>query len=216
MQTIQCYALFVTNPFAWKITGVILKFITYRCIQMNRSRSILMWGKPLKPNKWGNSFGQNWFEINLFFVLLYSCSKTQSNANDTEKRNKDKDLITLTGAGHITQWRFPKNLTRCPVSNCQKKCSTRSAAIEHYKNHHAIRAILCSICDKPVAAKTYDSFIEHYRKQHPQFDAPLDFKQSGNVNSYQTIQANVVSFPNIDKFSQIIHAVHPFHIISIG
>lgn len=76
-------------------------------------------------------------------------------------------MITLNGCGIVTQWRFPKGSKKCPVGNCRKIFKVRSDAIAHYKKRHAMDAILCEICDKPISTKTYRYFIKHNRLKHP-------------------------------------------------
>lgn len=94
--------------------------------------------------------------------------------------DKEDDLITLSGCGQQTQWRFPPELTRCPVSNCKKKFGIRAHAIAHYRGLHAKYAVFCSICNGPVSAKDIRTFSQHYDKRHPDEEKPVHLKDSMN------------------------------------
>lgn len=99
-----------------------------------------------------------------------------SNNDDNEKRHAiDDDLVTLYGCGYITQWRFPMHLKECPVRGCRLQFKNRQNTIAHYKKVHAKNAILCSLCNKPIAAKQASLFIKHYRRMHPKSSVPFDF-----------------------------------------
>lgn len=90
---------------------------------------------------------------------------------DSENGEEDNDLITLTGCGQITQWRFPQT-TRCPLRNCRADPGFRSLTIDHYRKRHAKNFTLCALCDKPVSAKQIWSVILHYRTKHPNDQLP--------------------------------------------
>lgn len=83
------------------------------------------------------------------------------------------DLIILNGCGQMTKWRFPQNLTRCPVKRCVQKFQSRTTAINHYKHRHARNSAFCSICDGPFSAKDRSAFNRHYRDMHPNVKLPL-------------------------------------------
>lgn len=90
---------------------------------------------------------------------------------------KDDDLITLSGLGQSTQWRFPQGMTRCPVYNCRREYGVRSLAIAHYIRWHAKNSVFCIECSKPVAAKEVGTFIMHYSKFHPNAELPAHLKK---------------------------------------
>lgn len=69
---------------------------------------------------------------------------------EDENLEDDEDLILLNSRGITTTWRFGKNLSECPISNCRQKFRARSDGIAHFKKFHAIGSICCPICDKPV------------------------------------------------------------------
>lgn len=96
----------------------------------------------------------------------------------------DEDLITLSGKGHITQWRFPKGLKKCPATRCDSHFEEWSDAIAHYKNQHAMDAILCTICDRPICVRHKWNFTKHYKTMHPGVTMP----------NHQTPQASDVGF----------------------
>lgn len=81
------------------------------------------------------------------------------------------DMITLNGFGIQTVWQYPKNITYCTNRSCGCTFDNRSDAINHYKEQHADQFILCSVCTKPVAAR---SFIKHYKNIHPHNEIPAD------------------------------------------
>lgn len=96
-------------------------------------------------------------------------------------------MITLTGFGQIAQWQFPKNTTRCPVSNCRVERGFRSLAIDHYRKRHAKNFILCGLCNKPIPAKSIYGVILHYKKIHPnvtQLPSFLTEQEPEVVNSF--------------------------------
>lgn len=63
----------------------------------------------------------------------------------------DDDLITLSGLGRITYWRYPKKKWQtCPVGQCNWKFEDRSDAIAHYKTAHSHSTICCHICHKAI------------------------------------------------------------------
>lgn len=86
----------------------------------------------------------------------------------------DDDLITLGGCGQVTQWRFPQNLSSCPVLKCLKQFNSRSDAITHYKLKHAKNAVYCSLCNKPIAAPLPGIYKLHYNRLHPNIKNPFD------------------------------------------
>lgn len=80
---------------------------------------------------------------------------------------EDSDVITLSGLDVITKWRFPENLSKCPVSNCSLPFDARSDAIAHYRVSHAENNILCSICDEPIPVPvSKKQLVAHYEKVH--------------------------------------------------
>lgn len=83
------------------------------------------------------------------------------------------DLITLNGCKKITYWRFPQNITYCPVRFCKLMFGIRSDAIFHYRKKHADHSILCQICYKPIIAQRPCDFVRHYRRMHPGMEVPF-------------------------------------------
>lgn len=96
--------------------------------------------------------------------------------NDTVKKEsgEDGDLITLRGCGLTTHWRFPTNVTDCPVQKCPRKFKHRLDAIAHYKADHAENAIYCSICKKPISVGCPKHFKLHYNRMHPDIKVPFE------------------------------------------
>lgn len=75
-------------------------------------------------------------------------------------------MITLSGCGRTTYWRFPQHTNICPVQRCWIKFSVRSDAIDHYKKKHARHAILCPLCVRPISAPGLKYFKNHYKSVH--------------------------------------------------
>lgn len=105
---------------------------------------------------------------------------------------KNDDLITLKGCGYTTIWRFPMNMKRCPNSRCNFISKDRSETIAHYRKHHAMSAILCYLCNKPISigvnTKSTYNYMLHYKNGHPNVKDPFDFVgktrlSEGNVKS---------------------------------
>lgn len=118
-----------------------------------------------------------------------------------EKKSSDEtidDLIILTGCGMKTQWKFPDNLERCPMTGCWKTYSNRLKIILHYKKRHAEKSILCYICNAPMCVPNDKDFENHYRRLHPDVEMPIRFVQKVKQ---ETQTENVCNFiPNINAF----------------
>lgn len=95
--------------------------------------------------------------------------------NETDSDTEVDDLITLSGCGQITKYRFPRT-KRCPIATCRLIFDKRSKAISHYKKHHAKNYIFCSICESPLFVNHLGTFIRHYEEHHPHMDAPLNVR----------------------------------------
>lgn len=112
----------------------------------------------------------------------------EKNSQTDDDDNDDDDLITLRGCGQKTQWRFPPNFNQCPVKRCGEKFETRSEAIIHYKKQHAKTSIFCFICDKPLAAQSWNNFQIHYQHLHPAVKLPKIFDKYDLQKWNQTLQ----------------------------
>lgn len=93
--------------------------------------------------------------------LPYDFEKTAN-----ELLQKGEDMITLCGLDRITKWRFPKNLSHCPVMKCLLTFETRSAAIDHFKVEHAHNHTLCSLCNKPISVLNERNWSRHHKRVH--------------------------------------------------
>lgn len=108
---------------------------------------------------------------NLFHLALQI---NGADDEDVEEESKDVDLLTLSGCGYITKWRFPQDLKNCPVLRCRKlDFPSRSDAIAHYKLKHAKDAILCHPCNKPISAPHRQGFKLHNDSMHPNIKDPF-------------------------------------------
>lgn len=103
--------------------------------------------------------------------------------DDDDDDEEVDDLIELRGCDRITQWKFPENLTNCPVRRCVNQFHSRSRAIKHYKQQHADRSIFCPLCEKPICLNTQKYFIEHFRKAHPHKKIPYNFEDENSETS---------------------------------
>lgn len=99
-----------------------------------------------------------------------------------EDHDDEDDVITLNGCGRISHWKFPADLTNCPVFKCNAEFGLRSDAIDHYKKCHAMNAIYCSMCEKPIAAYTLSNLKAHYTRMHPGIDFILNFKDEPSTS----------------------------------
>lgn len=100
------------------------------------------------------------------------------------------DLITLTGGGKTTFWRFPKLLTKCPVLKCRMEFNAHSKAVAHFKELHASGSIHCSICDRPIRTNQYvNDFVRHHIRMHPTIELPY-----GITVSEEKLQVQKVLF----------------------
>lgn len=123
---------------------------------------------------------------------MYSESE---NAKSDEEEN---DLITLSGCGQTTYWRFPQDLKHCPVQSCRIQFGVRSDAINHYQKRHAIYSLLCPICVKPICAQRKYDFQTHFAKVHPMEEMPydLDAKRQVGVSVFAIIIKPYLFIPN--------------------
>lgn len=94
----------------------------------------------------------------------------------------ESDLIRLK----YGEWRFPET-SFCPVISCSKRFDSRLDALVHYKQHHAMHAILCHVCEpnKPIRIDAHkNGFISHFRTVHPNHKIPYGLdKTTANVSS---------------------------------
>lgn len=96
-----------------------------------------------------------------FFILFWKGSDGNDRENDEEN-----DLIILKGCGQRMDYRFPKDLTQCPIYACRKECGIRDNAIDHFRSRHAANSIYCEFCAKPITLKTTLAFVGHYKYVH--------------------------------------------------
>lgn len=111
--------------------------------------------------------------------------------------DEESDLITLKGLGQETQWRFPNDLTRCPMYTCRKEFGIRDAAIDHFKYQHIKNAVYCEVCDKPVGAKCRYTFEAHYKNLHPNVDPPEFLKNPLPEDDKKVRKSIVCMFLNV-------------------
>ena len=125
--------------------------------------------------------------------------ETASKTENKDANDEIDDLITLNGCGYITQWRFPRNQQQCPKHLCRQEFKSRAAAISHYQEKHANDAILCEICDKPIATGKIKrlrhlSFLDHYKRLHPNTKIPYDFgDQAIETEASEDHEAEVIT-----------------------
>lgn len=110
--------------------------------------------------------------------------------NDIDIGNDDEDdMITLYGCSQTTYWRFPENMTLCPVSSCNETFEVRSEAIKHFRESHAQHSIHCSICEKVITTYSFEGYMAHFYNFHPDEIAPLNLnEQSRNTDSNEQIE----------------------------
>lgn len=70
------------------------------------------------------------------------------------------------------EYHFPKRATICPIYACRKEFGIRAMAIDHFKSRHSKNSVFCEICNRPVSAKVHNTFLEHYKKLHPDVQPP--------------------------------------------
>lgn len=97
-------------------------------------------------------------------------SSTESEFDDDD----DSEVIELTGCGTISHWRLPKEITKCPIRNCDKQFNARLDLINHYKECHAKHSVYCKICHKAIISQGINNFKRHYARVHPNENCPLD------------------------------------------
>lgn len=90
----------------------------------------------------------------------------------------DENMIALEGCGISTKWRFPKDLTKCPMLRCDASFSTHSACRNHFKKVHAKHSICCPECKKPYVAFRPHNFLLHFSNAHPNSRMPFKFNQA--------------------------------------
>lgn len=109
--------------------------------------------------------------------LPESDSEIEFESND--ESNNECDLIQLK----YGKWRFPQQ-TGCPVISCGKQFGKRLDAMLHYEKVHAMNAIYCRLCNKPVRTDVHkDEFIRHFQKKHPNQEIPYGLgRTTANVS----------------------------------
>lgn len=75
----------------------------------------------------------------------------------------------------VAHWRFPKNVSRCPMSGCNAAFKLRSEVLNHYRTAHALNCILCPACEKPILATYNTNVIRHYQTSHGNMEIPAQF-----------------------------------------
>lgn len=139
--------------------------------------------------------------INKSFIILHhkNCHLNPTKIShvvprkNITKSDENEDLISLNAFGYSTQWRFPENLKRCPT--CWSQCKTRPRAIAHYKKRHAMQAILCCLCDKPISCKwSTTPFSSHYKQMHPNIVDPFNFEGNAKLMKKRIIKRKKARF----------------------
>lgn len=114
-------------------------------------------------------------------------------------QSEEDEAIILSGLGQITQWIWPKNLTKCPVPNCRVIVENRREAIKHFRATHALVSILCPYCDKAMYARTPSKYKLHYDRKHPNMEVPFDFNGRANQSKKSRILTKQVCKHTFDK-----------------
>lgn len=109
-----------------------------------------------------------------------------------EEQSEEDEAIILSGSGQISQWMWPKLLTKCPVQNCHVIVKNRQEAINHYRASHALTSILCPYCDKPIYAQVPCHYKRHFDRVHPNVKMPFDFKVTANQLKKSTTKSKQV------------------------
>lgn len=111
---------------------------------------------------------------------------------DEEDDDDDDDAVILTGCGQICKWMWPKNLNKCQVPRCQANVKNRREAINHFRETHANRSILCHLCDKPINAPKPSRFKYHFLSKHPNQTMPFIFDEKANHSTKSENQTKKV------------------------
>lgn len=109
------------------------------------------------------------------------------------QNEQNNDIITLTGGGITTFWRFPKSLTKCPMLRCRMEFNTQSKAVAHFKKLHASGSIHCSICDRPIRSQQYvTDFVSHHIRMHPKIKLPYGIIVNKNQSKNKEVPVEKV------------------------
>lgn len=114
--------------------------------------------------------------------------------------DNDRESITLRGCGFVTQWRFPDDLTRCPVGRCFKRFNSRSSAKEHFISKHADDSVFCFACNKPIAACKRGIYLAHFKRKHPKIQNP--FQHFNDNKNKHTIAPYLITLKGCGQFTQ--------------
>lgn len=76
-------------------------------------------------------------------------------------------MIILKGGSHVSEWKFPPNITKCPSRKCASDFTNRIEAIAHYRKKHAMNYQYCSKCKMLIPTHKMKNFNSHYLKVHP-------------------------------------------------
>lgn len=92
------------------------------------------------------------------------------------------------------EWRFPDTLV-CPVNGCGIHFQIRLDAMIHYKQKHAMDAMLCHLCQKPIRTDLNPkALVYHFRNMHPNQEIPYGLHTSTNQSTDQKSRAEEVDF----------------------
>lgn len=84
------------------------------------------------------------------------------------------------------EWRFPSETTFCPVKGCRIQFNCNSDARLHYEHQHAMNALLCPICQKPIRIDLKKNGMQmHYKQMHPDAELPYGLSKTANQSVHQ-------------------------------
>lgn len=106
-----------------------------------------------------------YFRLTFFFETIFQVS-CLTDIDDID------DIIILGELSDFEikfKWKFP-NTSKCPCKSCGLSCSSRNAAIAHFRNAHAKTSVLCTLCDR-IFDDSVDLLL-HYDVEHPDIEPP--------------------------------------------
>lgn len=90
----------------------------------------------------------------------------------------DNYFVMIGRSPNKKAWLFPET-NSCPNGHCSTVNKSRKAAMIHFQERHAKDAILCEVCNKPIAQKRH--FFNHFLNMHPKNPLPKFISESVSI-----------------------------------
>lgn len=105
------------------------------------------------------------------------------------------------------EWRFPQT-SCCPVNGCGIQFGSRLDAIMHYEQRHAMNAVLCHLCNRPIRTDVQsDALTRHFRKLHPNQEIPYRLGKNRIQSADAMFHAEEVRSNCMQKYCVVVYSL---------